>query len=69
MPFVYNNPKTRLPDLDRWNLVLDRWERIMRRRPDGALIVWWNLGLTEVKRNRIELVGYVTLILLLLALI
>jgi hypothetical protein len=69
MPFVYNDPKTGLADIGRFNLLLGRWERIMRRRLDGPLIVWWRLRLTGGQRERIEVAGYVTLILLLLALL
>ena len=68
MPFVYDDPKTGLPDTDRWNLVIDRWERMMRRRLDGALIIWWGrLGYGQ--RNRIEIAGHGVLILLLLLLL
>jgi hypothetical protein len=68
MRFIYTDPKTGLPDIHRFNLVQDRWERMIRRRWDGWLILWWD-SLKPWTRRRIEAGSYVTLILLLLALL
>lgn len=68
MRFIYIDPNTDLPDIDRFNLVRDRWERMIKRRWDGWLILWWE-RLRPWTRRRIEAVGYATLIVLLLVLL
>lgn len=68
MRFIHSDPKTGLADIDRFNLVHQRWKRRIRRRIDGGLILWWR-KLWPRTRWRIEITGYVVLILALAALI
>ena len=68
-PYTPPDPRTGLPDIPRWNVHIQHYHRLMRRRGLGARIRLWYYKLPYDVRKRIIAVSWVILILALLALV